>query len=363
MWKSNLDAARAARIAVPLLIGGFLLLPQGAQAGYIFQNVVNPGDPTFNQELSINNAGAIAGYFGSGAPNATPPPFTLTPNQGYTTSAPYTSFTAENFPGSSQTQVTGINNGGVTVGFYADSNGATTPNFFGFVDQSNTFTQVKNPGTPATGPTTNQLLGVNDNGVAAGFYVDASGNSHGYLYNIGTSSYTNVVLPSSDNATSVTATGINNAGEVIGFFLSGSVTEGFLDNGGTFTNFEAAGSTNTMFLGINNEGQIVGVYQDGNGFNNGFVYSIASGTYQTVDDPNAVLANGGTTINGINDNGQLVGFYGDANGNTIGLVANTVPEPGSLALVGLGALLIAIGWRRSGAANLGRSRLSGGQAG
>jgi hypothetical protein len=44
--------------------------------------------------------------------------------------------------------------------------------------------------------------------------------------------------------------------------------------------------------------------------NHGFVYSIATGTYQTVDDPNAVLADGGTTINGINDKGQLVGFYG-----------------------------------------------------
>src|ERR1039458_10600072 len=81
---------------------------------------------------------------------------------------------------------------------------------------------------------------------------------------------------------------------------------------------------------------------DLNGFNHGFVYSIATGTYTTVDDPNAVLANGGTTINGINDNGQLVGFYGNADGNTIGLLANAVPEPGSLALVGLGALLIGL---------------------
>ena len=125
-----------------LLIGGLLLLPAGAQAGYIYQNVINPGDPTFNQELGINNAGMIAGYFGSGAPSGGTP-FTLTPNQGYTVAAPYTSFASENYPTSFQTQVTGINNGGVTVGFYADSNGATVPNFFGFVDNGGTFTQVK----------------------------------------------------------------------------------------------------------------------------------------------------------------------------------------------------------------------------
>jgi hypothetical protein len=38
------------------------------------------------------------------------------------------------------------------------------------VDNAGTFTSVNDPNTPTTGPTTNQLLGVNDNGVAAGFY-------------------------------------------------------------------------------------------------------------------------------------------------------------------------------------------------
>src|ERR1700678_2439234 len=48
-------------------------------------------------------------------------------------------FTNENFPGSSQTQVTGINNTVTAVGFYADSDGATTPNFIGFVGQAGVF--------------------------------------------------------------------------------------------------------------------------------------------------------------------------------------------------------------------------------
>jgi hypothetical protein len=322
-----------------------LLAGAGVRANtvYSFQDVVNSGDPTFNQELGINNSGTIAGYFGSGTPNATPPPFTLHPNKGYTVVSPYTtgSLTAENFPGSSQTQVTGLNNTGTTVGFYADSNGANTPNFLGFVDKGGTFTGVTDPNTPGTGPTTNQLLGVNDSNIAVGFYIDGSGNAQAYSYNIGTMAFTPITLPSADSAVMTTAAGINNAGEIAGFFMNaGGTTEGFIDNNGTFTLFEVPGSNNTMFLGINNQGQAVGVYQDGNGFNNGLVYNIASGTYQTVNDPNAVLANGGTVINGLNDNGQIVGFYGDVNGNTIGFIATAIPEPSTLGFAGIGLLAL-----------------------
>jgi hypothetical protein len=180
MWKPNVGTRHDSLNTLSFLVGALFLLTPVAHAGYIFQDVINPSDPTFNQELGINNAGTIAGYFGSGMPNGTPPPFTSHPNKGYTTTAPYTSFTNENFPGSFQTQVTGINNGGTTVGFYADSNGATTPNFIGFVDQGGVFTAVKDPSTPSPGPTTNQLLGVNDSDIAAGFFTDAGGNNEGY---------------------------------------------------------------------------------------------------------------------------------------------------------------------------------------
>jgi len=83
---------------------------------YNFQSISNPNDVTFTQLLGINNAGAIAGYFGSGA--------TGHPNQGFTLILP-NSFTSENFPSSVQTQVVGINNAGDTAGFYIDTAGVT----------------------------------------------------------------------------------------------------------------------------------------------------------------------------------------------------------------------------------------------
>ena len=122
----------------------------------------------------------IAGYFGSGGMGH--------PNKGYTTVPPYTSFTNENFPASVQTQVTGLNNVGTTVGFWSDTNLGGGDNNFGFVDQGGTFTGVNNPHT-GSGPAINQLLGVNDSNVAVGFYTDAAGVTHGYTYNIGSMTF------------------------------------------------------------------------------------------------------------------------------------------------------------------------------
>jgi hypothetical protein len=85
---------------------------------YSFRTIDDPKDVTFNQLLGINDLGEIAGYFGSGAQNH--------PNKGYLI-PPFAShfFSHENFPHSVQTQVTGLNNRGVTVGFYTDANGNT----------------------------------------------------------------------------------------------------------------------------------------------------------------------------------------------------------------------------------------------
>ncbi|MGA9600842.1 MAG: hypothetical protein WBS22_11445 [Methylocystis sp.] len=286
-----------------------------AQAGYTFQNIINPLDPTFNQELGINNSGLISGYFGIGGG------VMGHPNQGYTHSGGVFSPTT-NFPGSVQTQLTGLNNNGTVVGFWAPSNNGNDPNY-GFYEQSGKFITVVNPGTPSP-PTVNQLLGVNDSNVAVGFYNDALGNSHGYTYNITTTTFTGINYPS---AASTTAAGINNAGDIVGFYstVTGGPANGFLDVGGSFTMLDAPGSTSTMLLGINNKGLIVGTDTDANGMH-GVIYNELTNSWTVLDDPNGI---GTTTFNGLNDLGQIVGFYVDGDGNTIGLLASApAPEAG-----------------------------------
>jgi hypothetical protein len=320
------------------VVAAFLLITSLAQAGsYTFQTLDNAGDPAFNQLLGINNANTIAGYFGDG--------ITL-PNKGYTLTAP-SSYTNENFPGSAQTQVVGIKNNisPTTVGFWIDGNG----NNFGFVDQSGTFTSVMDPGTPGTTPAVNQLLGVNDLNIAAGFYVNGSGLAQGYLYNIGTKAFTSITDP---NGVATTATGVNNAGIVTGFYQdAGGTLHGFIDNGGTFTTEDDPSGTNTMFLGLNNLGLFVGSYVDGSGVTQGFIYNSNTNTWQTISDPNASATPAfdvtGTTVNGINDAGNLVGFYSDGT-NVNGFLALATPEPGTYGMMAFGgALLLMAGAVRS----------------
>jgi hypothetical protein len=184
--------------------------------GYRFSTVDNARDLTFNQLLGINDLGEIAGYFGSGAAGH--------PNQGYRLVSPYIqrNFINENFPGSVQTQVTGLNNRGVTVGFWSSMNNASMVNdnhgFYAFAGQFHTADFPA--GRPAT-PPVDQLLGVNDSDVAVGFYTDANGSNHGYEYNIGTHRYGSVADPNAPG-TSLTAAAINDEGDVAGFYVDGN---------------------------------------------------------------------------------------------------------------------------------------------
>lgn len=287
---------------------------------YDFHTFDNPADLTFNNLLGINNKGLIAGFYGSGAAEH--------PNQGYllTTSEPFTSgtFHSVQFPGAVQTQLTGLNDKGVTVGyFYPTNQGVAFDNQFGFFEKNGVFTEVNNPHTP-TQPNSgvlieNQLLGVNDHNIAVGFYNDAMGNSHGYTYNIHTGKFSADI--NDPNAVSTVTAAINNKGDIAGFYTdSAGVTHGFLEDHFVFKTVDAPGATQTELLGVNDHGIAVG--EDiVNGVMHGIIYDAHTGTFTTLDDPNGVA----TTFNGINDKGEIVGFYTDATtGNINGLLA--VPD-------------------------------------
>jgi hypothetical protein len=268
-------------LTLALLACSCLFAQQPPALTYSFENITYPND-TFIQLLSVNNAGTIAGYHGASV------------NKGFTLALPST-FTAENYPSSAQTQVIGINNNTnvATAGFYVDQAGTT----HGFLHCTGKWTTVDFPGT-----TFNQLLGLNDIGQAAGYYQDSAGNFHPYVYAKTGGVFEELILP---NTSSAQATGINNSQIVVGFYLdSSNVSHGWELNAGTYTALNFPGSTATAALGINNNDEIVGSYNDAAGAMHGFHYS--KGIWTSIDDPNGV---GITLVNGINDKGTIVGFY------------------------------------------------------
>jgi hypothetical protein len=340
-------AARCLLAAVPLAIG-FSGAVSSANAEYSFTTINSAGgDGDFTQLLGINNAGTIAGYFGDGS---------VVPNNGFTIARPYGAgdFTAENFPGAVQTQVVGINNTGATVGFYIDAPG----NNHGFIFEGGTYTTVDNPLTGPS-PSVNQLLGINDKWLAAGFYVNGSGVNEGELADLSTPSapvFSPVTVPAAFDPVSTTATDVNNAGDVSGFFTNGATdaVEGFLWVGTKFVPLNFGADTSTMAFGLNNEDQVVGAYVDAAGNTHGFVFNWVTDAMTTIDDPNADGTTSfgveGTLVNGINDKGELVGFYANTVGTpdaVNGFLAIRVPEPSTWAMMLLGfAGLGFLGYRK-----------------
>ena len=288
--------------------------PPDASGNFAFQTLNNDRDTTFNQLLGINNSGVIAGYFGSGQKGH--------PNRGYVLTKPYGqgSYHNENFPGAAQTQVTGINGMGDTVGFWVDGNGAN----HGFVDMKGHRPKtVDFPTNDNAKPRFDQLLGINTSDVAVGVYNDSHGSAHGFTYDVGRRRFRTVTVAGD---TGVTATAINNLGEVAGFATNaGGTTEGFLKRSdGKVFHLVVPGAAMTQAFGVNDGDEVVGAYTVGTGSSAmtfGFIWAPGFG-FETVNDPQGV---GSTFINGVNDRGTLVGFYTDSAGNTDGMLAHAQP--------------------------------------
>ena len=293
-------------------MGGTAQVTNGMAGGFQVLTLNDRRDLTFNQLLGINNEGVIAGYFGSGEAGH--------PNKGFVISPPWArnDFRGENFPGSAQTQVVGLNDDGITVGFFSTTNNHNVAhnNNIGFWRANGQYHVVRFPTQDNARPQVNQLLGVNDSGTAVGFYNDAKGNAHGYTYNLEARRFKVITVR---GATSLTATAINNGGAVAGFYTNAQGTMvSFVQfhHGRTFT-FAFPGASATQAFGLNDQGEVVGAYTTGTGDNavsHGFTWM--NGKFTTVNYPMA----SSTTINGVNDEGDIVGFYTDAKGNTDGFV-------------------------------------------
>jgi uncharacterized membrane protein len=244
------------------------------------------------------------------------------------------------YPGASFTLPEGINNQGEVVGVFFDS----AFGVHGFTETGGIYT----PLVPSASASFVEAAGINNNGQVLGDYVDSTG---GHVFIESGGAYT--TIPDTLCPACTIYSGINDADQITGFTDTGlfppEFKEGFVESGGAYAilNDPAASSfvgwtPFTAPSGINDLGQITGFFSTAHAFR-GFVES--GGVYTTLFDPNAPHAI--PTGAGINNEGQIVGSLDDGL-RTYGFVATpiagTVPEPVTWALMltgiaGIGGLL------------------------
>lgn len=156
---------------------------------------------------------------------------------------------AVNFPNAAETEAMGINNAGVIVGTYFTN--TTFTNAAGFYRNSSGYHRLVVPGATAT-----FARAISNSGVIAGFFIDVSGNTHGFTYASG--AFKTIDFP---GATSTEVHGINKYGTLVGLYRTspnGAATGFTRYNTGTFASYVYPGATSTSLDGINDLGDRAG---------------------------------------------------------------------------------------------------------
>ena len=182
--------------------------------------------------FGINDQGTIVGQYTT--PAGTTPGFVRINN-----GKSYVTINAPSGPDVVNAQ--GINANGLVVGFYVGADGQDhgfTANVKNLKGGSVTATPVADPTIPAVagepGATFvfSQVLGVNDQGVAVGYYGDSTASQHGFSYDTRTGAYTFLDDPSeafNDGVEVTQITGIDDQGEIAGFYSDANgVFHGFV---------------------------------------------------------------------------------------------------------------------------------------
>jgi uncharacterized membrane protein len=228
--------------------------------------------------------------------------------------------------GAISTSALGISDSGEVVGsYYKTADGLN----IGYIYSAGVYTSFSLPGA-----TTTELRGISPNGrYITGVAVLENGSSMSFVYDRVSLS----LIPILHTVSRTTAQGVNNEGVVVGDYRTDVLLPRhsfvFDSKTGTLTDF-ASPSQSLSFRGINDSGEIDGFFADASG-THGFV--------GFVDSPFDIAGASLTGLEGNNDAGWLVGFYADDTGLEHAFLATkTVDEPATLSLIcfamgGLGA--------------------------
>jgi uncharacterized membrane protein len=242
--------------------------------------------------FGINNKGEIPGIYSTAASKSFS--FIIKP--------PYRHLRKTRTQG---TAITAISNSGTIVGYVIDPPGLSGT--WGFVKEDRLWSLVRDPHEGSGADAITELWAVNDENIAAGYYMDGLGAEVATVLDIAKGKFHDLRPP---GGAAAFATGVNDKGDVVGTMDGTSGASGFLLKHGTYTKLSDPNGTATYALAINVHGEIVGGYTDASGRLHGFLRT-DSGTWQTVDDRYPAR---GTVLTGVNDNSNFVGYDVDQAG-------------------------------------------------
>ena len=274
-----------------------------------FFNIDPPSATSFIEAFGINASDQIVGFYDN------------TQRHGFLYSGG--TYTTLDVPMTSYTEADGINDLGHVVGTYQAGG-----KFHGYIYRNGTYATLDDPlGTVET-----VAQGVNNADQVVGYYIGSNGVFHGFFVDAAFGLYAPIDDPlagttSSGNGEGTYAQGINNAHQIVGYYVDSSHRyHGFLYANGSYFPLDFPSATATRALGINDAGQIVGAYDNASG-HHGFLY--ANGVYTSIDDPLAgpMPGQGTYAAAGINNVGNIVGYYVDGSGKFHGFLETANPPP------------------------------------
>lgn len=163
------------------------------------------------------------------------------------------------------------------------------------------------PGATSTTP-----IGINDRGDISGYYVDGNSVTRGFI-RLRNGTFQPPIVEPNDTGNLTRGQRINNSRVVCGFYSGNSLLHGFLVVKNRFREFNVPGSPNTFIFALNDAGDFVGSYGD----------LSTLGAYVNTGGVTTLFSVGGSGVReplGINNNGEIVGFYFDTDFNAHGFL-------------------------------------------